>query len=47
MALVNAVEPDILGRAVEAGYLVQDGDSLRATRDGRLRLDALLAALVR
>jgi putative oxygen-independent coproporphyrinogen III oxidase len=47
MALADAVEPDILGRAVEAGYLVEDGDSLRATRDGRLRLDALLAALVR
>jgi oxygen-independent coproporphyrinogen-3 oxidase len=47
LALADAVEPDILAQAIEAGYLVQDGDRLRATREGRLRLDALLGALVR
>jgi hypothetical protein len=34
-------------RAVEAGYLVREDDAFRATREGRLRLDALLGALVR
>jgi len=34
-------------QAIEAGYLVQEAHGLRATREGRLRLDALLAALVR
>jgi putative oxygen-independent coproporphyrinogen III oxidase len=47
MALADAIEPDILGRAVEAGYLVREEDRLRATGEGRLRLDALLGALVR
>jgi oxygen-independent coproporphyrinogen-3 oxidase len=47
LALADAVEPDILAQAIEAGYLVRDGDRLRATREGRLRLDALLGALVR
>jgi putative oxygen-independent coproporphyrinogen III oxidase len=47
MALADAIEPDILARAIEAGYLVQDDDRLVATREGRLRLDALLGALVR
>ena len=46
MALADAIEPDILVRAIEAGYLVQDTDRLMATREGRLRLDALLGALV-
>ena len=47
MALIDAVEPDILARAIEAEYLVWDGERLVATREGRLRLDALLGALVR
>jgi coproporphyrinogen III oxidase-like Fe-S oxidoreductase len=47
MALADAIEPDILARAIEAGYLVHDGERLTATREGRLRLDALLGALVR
>jgi oxygen-independent coproporphyrinogen-3 oxidase len=47
MALADAIEPDILMAAIEAGYLVEEGDRLRATREGRLRLDALLGALVR
>jgi putative oxygen-independent coproporphyrinogen III oxidase len=47
IALEDAIEPDILVRAVEAGYLVREDDAFRATREGRLRLDALLGALVR
>jgi oxygen-independent coproporphyrinogen-3 oxidase len=47
IALADAVEPDILVQAIEAGYLVETPDGLRATREGRLRLDALLGALVR
>jgi oxygen-independent coproporphyrinogen-3 oxidase len=47
MALMEAIEPDVLGQAIEAGYVVQEPDGLRATREGRLRLDALLGALVR
>jgi oxygen-independent coproporphyrinogen-3 oxidase len=47
VALADAIEPDILVAAIEAGYLVEDGDRLRATQEGRLRLDALLGALVR
>jgi len=47
MPLVGAVDPDILAQAIDVGYLVHDADGLRATADGRLRLDALLAALVR
>ena len=46
MALAGALDADILERAVEAEYLVWDGETLRATLEGRLRLDALLAALV-
>jgi putative oxygen-independent coproporphyrinogen III oxidase len=47
MALADAIEPDILEQAIEAGYVVQEHDNLRATSEGRLRLDALLGALVR
>jgi oxygen-independent coproporphyrinogen-3 oxidase len=47
MTLETATEPDILAQAIEAGYLVHERDSLRPTREGRLRLDALLGALVR
>jgi oxygen-independent coproporphyrinogen-3 oxidase len=47
VALSDAIEPDILAAAIEAGYLVEAGDRLRATQEGRLRLDALLGALVR
>ena len=45
-ALADALDGDILARAVEAGYLVHDGRRLAATAEGRLRLDALLPALV-
>jgi oxygen-independent coproporphyrinogen-3 oxidase len=47
MTLETATEPDILAQAIEAGYLVYERGSLRPTREGRLRLDALLGALVR
>ena len=45
--ILDAIEPDILERAIEADYVTWDGVTLRATDDGRLRLDALLPALVR
>ncbi len=46
VAIGNAVDPDILGQAIEAGYLDVTPDRFRATDQGRLRLDALLGALV-
>jgi putative oxygen-independent coproporphyrinogen III oxidase len=46
VALVDAIDTEILSRAVEAGYLDPDPARLRATPAGRLRLDALLAELV-
>ncbi len=46
MKLDDALDPDILARAIEAGYLTRDAGGLRATSEGRLRLDALLAQLV-
>ena len=45
--LLDALEPDILEAAAEAGYLRWQGGRLAATPDGRLRLEALLPALVR
>jgi oxygen-independent coproporphyrinogen-3 oxidase len=45
LSLAEALDADTRRRAVEAGYLT-DGDILRATPEGRKRLDALLAALV-
>jgi oxygen-independent coproporphyrinogen-3 oxidase len=47
IALADAIDADIRTAAVEAGYLVDEADWLRATPEGRLRLDALLSALVR
>jgi oxygen-independent coproporphyrinogen-3 oxidase len=44
--LLSAIDTDTLASAEEAGYVTWDGRSLRATPEGRLRLDALLAALV-
>ncbi len=46
MALADALDPDILGRAVAEGYLESDAAGLRATPAGRLLLDALLARLI-
>ena len=47
IALEAALDPDTLARALEEGYLLRDGSGVRATPEGRKRLDALLAALVR
>ncbi|POF63015.1 radical SAM family heme chaperone HemW [Novacetimonas maltaceti] len=48
MSLEEATEPDILLAALEEGYLQwgEGGARLRATAEGRLRLESLLAALV-
>ena len=47
VALDDALEPDTLARAIKAGYLTRDDTGLRATPEGRKRLDALLGALAR
>ena len=46
LVLADALDADTLQRALDAGYLVQDADRLAATGEGRMRLDALLAALL-
>ena len=46
MALEAALDPDVLGQALEAGYLTHAAGQLAATAEGRLRLDSLLAQLV-
>ena len=46
VALAQALDADTLRRALAEGYLEQGGGRLRATPEGRKRLDALLAALV-
>ena len=46
VALADALDADILERATDAGYLVYDGARLAATAEGRMRLDALLPALM-
>ena len=45
-SLDSAVDPDTLARAIAAGYLERDAERLRATAEGRKRLDALLPMLV-
>ena len=45
--LEAALEPSVLQQAIDEGYLVWRGTSLAATQAGRLRLDAMLAAIVR
>ena len=47
VAIDDAIEPDIRHRAIEAGYLVEDNATIAVTAAGRLRLDALLVALLR
>ncbi len=47
MALSDALDPTVLAMAEEAGYVVRTPDHLSATAEGRLRLDALLPALLR
>ena len=46
LPLAAALDPDTLAQAIDAGYLTQSGARLAATLEGRLRLDALLAALL-
>ena len=46
VALDAAIDAGVLQQAVEAGYLSRGAGRLIATAEGRLRLDALLAALV-
>jgi putative oxygen-independent coproporphyrinogen III oxidase len=46
VALAEAVEADVLEQAIEEGYLTFADGRLAATAEGRLRLDALLPALV-
>ncbi len=45
--LDEALDQEVLDQALDEGYLLRGGGRLRATPSGRLRLDALLAALVR
>ena len=47
MPLEAALDPSVLHQAIDEGYLAWRGTSLAATSAGRLRLDALLAAIVR
>jgi oxygen-independent coproporphyrinogen-3 oxidase len=46
LALDAAIDRDVLGQAIGAGYLRRGGGRLTAEPEGRLRLDALLGALV-
>jgi putative oxygen-independent coproporphyrinogen III oxidase len=46
VALDDALDGMVLRQALDEGYLAWRGDTLVATPDGRLRLDALLAAIV-
>ena len=46
VTLSSATDPDTLARALDAGYLERGAGRLRATMEGRKRLDSLLAALV-
>ena len=46
LALDAVTDGDIMAQALDAGYLIRDHGRLRATPEGRKRLDALLAALV-
>ena len=45
-ALENAVDAAALARLIDGGFLVLDGESLRATSSGRACLNAVLAALL-
>jgi len=42
----QSVDPEMLAAVIEAGYMERTADRLIATGEGRLRLDALLSALV-
>ncbi len=47
MPLDDALDADVLRRAADEGYVERAGGRLRATSEGRLRLDRLLAELLR
>ena len=47
MALMDAIEPDILEECIAEGYLTLSDERLAATAQGTKRLDALLPALCR
>jgi coproporphyrinogen III oxidase-like Fe-S oxidoreductase len=47
IALDDAVDQDVLRQAIDEGYMTRTGGHLTAAPEGRLRLDALLTALVR
>jgi oxygen-independent coproporphyrinogen-3 oxidase len=47
IALADAIDQDMLPALIAEGYLIQEGDRLRATAEGRMRLDAVLGALIR
>ena len=47
VALEDALDPSVFEQAISEGYLTWQAGELAATTEGRLRLDALLAALVR
>jgi putative oxygen-independent coproporphyrinogen III oxidase len=42
----DSVDQDVLARCIAEGYIVETPDRLMATREGRIRLDSLLSALV-
>ena len=46
LALEQAIDADVLGRCIEEGYLAREGGVLRALPEGRMRLDAVLPALL-
>ncbi|HSU04490.1 MAG TPA: radical SAM family heme chaperone HemW [Acetobacteraceae bacterium] len=46
-SLQDAIDAEILDQAITEGYMVRCADRLRATPAGRMRLDALLASLLR
>jgi len=46
LRLEDALEPEVFERSLAEGYVTFDGGCLAATAEGRLRLDALLVALL-
>jgi len=46
VSLDQAVDADILARAIDESYVIRAGGRFRATPEGRKRLDSLLGALV-
>ena len=44
--LAQSVDAEVLAQCIAEGYLTLTQERLVATREGRIRLDSLLAALV-